>query len=253
MEANVALPAALIGDPVRAALLMALMDGRAHPAGDLARGVGVTAQAASNHLSRLRDGGLVLMQQEGRHRYYRLAGREVAEALESLQRLVPPPRPALEAPRSRPARQIRDARSCYDHLAGRLGVAVAEALAARGLIAADPVDDRRYRLTAAGEAWFRDFGVDTTPTAGRRVFARACLDWTERRPHLAGALGARLLTRLLGLGWVARVEGGRGLRLTLAGSQGLKRALAVELEPLVETKQSLASKPSPRLGGERVG
>lgn len=252
MDANLAIPAALIGDPVRARLLQALMDGRAHPAGELARAAGCTAPSASNHLARLRDGGLVLMRQEGRHRYYTLAGRTVAEAVEALQRLAPMPRP-LEAPRSRLARQIRDARSCYDHLAGRLGVAVAEALATRGLIVPDPADDRRYTLTAAGEAWFRDFGVDPSPPAGRRVFARPCLDWTERRPHLAGALGARLLARLFALGWVARVEGGRGLRLTLAGSQGLKRALAVELEPLVETKQSLASKPSPRLGGERVG
>jgi DNA-binding transcriptional ArsR family regulator len=240
MEANVALPASLIGDPVRAGLLMALMDGRAHPAGDLARSVGVTAQSASNHLARLLEGGLLLMQQEGRHRYYRLAGREVAEALEALQRLVPPPRPVLEAPRSRLAREIRDARSCYDHLAGRLGVAVMDGLLARDLVAPDPTDDHRYDLTPAGHAWFADFGVDTAPTAGRRIFARPCLDWTERRPHLAGALGARLLRRLLELKWVARVEGGRGLRLTLAGVQGLKRALGVELEPLAEAQRARA-------------
>jgi len=240
MEANVALPAALIGDPVRAALLMALMDGRAQPAGDLARRAGVTAQSASNHLSRLLEGGLVLMQQEGRHRYYRLAGRDVAEALEALQRLMPPPARVLEAPRSRLAREIRDARSCYDHLAGRLGVAVADALLARGLVAPDPGDARRYLLTPAGQAWFADFGVDAAPTLGRRIFARPCLDWTERRPHLAGALGARLLTRLLALKWLARVEGGRGLRLTLAGVQGLKRTLGVDLEPLVTQERTRA-------------
>lgn len=241
MEANVALPAALIGDPVRAALLMALMDGRAHPAGDLARGAGVTAQSASNHLARLLEGGLVLMQQEGRHRYYRLAGRDVAEALEALQRLMPPPARVLEAPRSRLAREIRDARSCYDHLAGRLGVAVADALLARGLVAPDPAEDRRYVLTPAGEAWFAEIGVDTAPTAARRIFARPCLDWTERRDHLAGALGARLLQRLLALKWLARAEGGRGLRLTLAGVQGLKRSLGVELEPLAAAEAPRAA------------
>lgn len=233
MDANLAIPAALIGDPVRARLLLALMDGRAHPAGDLARAAGCTAPSASNHLARLRDGGLVLMRQEGRHRHYALAGRAVAEAVEALQRLAPMPCP-LEAPRSRLARQIRDARTCYDHLAGRLGVAVADALAARGLIVPDPADPRAYAVTAEGAAWFEAFGVDPHPGTGPRLFARACLDWTERRPHLAGALGARLLARLFALGWVARVEGGRGLRLTLAGRQGLKRALGVELEPLAE-------------------
>ena len=229
MDANLAAPAALIGDPVRARLLLALMDGRAHPAGDLARGAGCTAQSASNHLARLLEGGLVLMERAGRHRYYRLAGRDVAEALESLQRLTPPPR-SLEAPRSKAARLLRDARSCYDHLAGRLGVAITDALAQRGLIATDPDDKKLFVLTDAGERWFEDFGVDTRPTAGRRIFARACPDWTERRPHLAGALGARLLHRLFTLGWIARTEGGRGLRLTLAGGQGFKRALGVELD-----------------------
>lgn len=141
------------------------------------------------------------------------------------------PAPQLMAPpRTKAARTLRDARSCYDHLAGRLGVAVTDALAARGLIAPDPGNDRLFVLTQAGERWFADFGVDTGTAAGRRIFARPCLDWTERRPHLAGALGARLLSRLLALGWVARVEGGRGLRLTLAGVQGFKRALGVELE-----------------------
>ncbi len=228
MDANLAAPAALIGDPVRARLLLSLMDGRAHPAGDLARGAGCTAQSASNHLARLLEGGLVLMEQAGRHRYYRLAGRDVAEALESLQRLTPPR--SLETPRTRAARLLRDARSCYDHLAGRLGVAITDALAQRGLIAPDPNDSRLHLVTLAGEAWFADFGVDTAPAAGRRIFARACLDWTERRPHLAGALGARLLHRLFAQGWIARTEGGRGLRLTLAGVQGFKRALGVELE-----------------------
>ncbi len=242
MDANLATPAALIGDPVRARLLLSLMDGRAHPAGDLARGAGCTAQSASNHLARLLEGGLVLMEQAGRHRYYRLASRDVAEALESLQRLTPPPR-SLEAPRTRAARLLRDARSCYDHLAGRLGVAITDGLAQRGLIAPDPNDSKLYLVTPAGEAWFADFGVDTAPAAGRRIFARACLDWTERRPHLAGALGARLLHRLFALGWIARTEGGRGWRLTLAGIQGFKRALGVELEvaaPLADAQSQRA-------------
>ena len=242
MDANLAIPAALIGDPVRARLLLALMDGCAHPAGDLARGAGCTAQSASNHLARLLEGGLVLMEQAGRHRYYRLAGREVAEAVEALQRLTPAPR-FLEAPRTRAARQLRDARSCYDHLAGRLGVAVTDALARRGLIAPDPDNARMFVVTPVGQRWFADFGVDTAPAAGRRVFARACLDWTERRPHLAGALGARLLHRLFALGWIARTEGGRGLRLTLAGIQGFKRALGVELEvaaPLADAQSQRA-------------
>jgi DNA-binding transcriptional ArsR family regulator len=227
MDANIAIPAALIGDPTRAALLSALMDGRARPSGELARLAGATPQGASNHLARLADAGLVSVTARGRCRDYRLAGPHVAAALEALAAIAPPVK-ALHPPISAAARRIRDARSCYDHLAGRLGVAVAEALEARGLVRLPDPAAAEFELTGAGHAWFEAFGVDTAP-ARTRPLARACLDWTERRPHLAGALGARLLTRLMALGWLARVEGGRGLAITAAGERGLRDALDIDL------------------------
>lgn len=228
MEANVALPAALIGDPARAAILLALFDGRALPATQLAWAAGVSPQAASNHLARLADGGLVAVTRQGRHRYYRLASAEVAQALEALSRLAPTPKP-LAPPLSPKARRLREARTCYDHLAGRLGVALADAFEREGLIAADGPE--RYRLTAQGEQRLAELGVDLAGLkTGRRGQARPCLDWTERRRHLAGPLAARLLARLFELGWLERGRESRAAVLTPVGRAGLRQAFGVELE-----------------------
>lgn len=228
MEANVALPAALIGDPTRAAMLLALLDGRALPATQLAWSAGVSPQAASNHLSKLADGGLVTVARQGRHRYYRLAGPEVAQALEALSRLTPTPKP-LDPPLSPTARRLREARTCYDHLAGRLGVALADAFERNGLIEGDGPE--RYRLTPAGEAKLAGLGVDLAEVkAGRRGLARPCIDWTERRRHLAGPLAARLLVRLFELGWIERGRETRAALLTPAGRAGLREVFGLELE-----------------------
>jgi DNA-binding transcriptional ArsR family regulator len=228
MDANVASPAALIGDPVRAAMLLALLDGRALPATELAWIAGVTPQAASNHLARLFGGGLVAVARQGRHRYYRLAGPEVAHALEALARVSPVPKP-LDPPLSPKARRLREARTCYDHLAGRLGVALADAFERQGLVEADGPE--RYRLTAAGEARLAALGIDLAGIkAGRRGLARPCLDWTERRRHLAGPLAARLLARLLELGWIEHGRESRAAVVTAAGRQGLKRAFGLDLD-----------------------
>src|SRR5690242_9217448 len=189
---NIAVPAALIGDPARAAMLNALLDGSARPAGALASLAGLSAQAASNHLARLVEGGLLAVEREGRHRYYRLAGARVAAALEALAGLAPPV-PPLREPRSRLARELRLARSCYDHLAGRLGVAVTRALEERGVLADTtdaPVEAKLYAVTKDGTRWLAELGIEVgaiRPT--RRGLARRCLDWTERRHHLAGPLG----------------------------------------------------------------
>jgi len=227
MEANVALPAALIGDPARAAMLLALFDGRAMPATQLAWAAGVSPQAASNHLAKLADGGLVAVTQQGRHRYYRLAGEGVAQALEALSRLTPTPKP-LDPPLSPKARRLREARTCYDHLAGRLGVALADAFEREGLIVADGAE--RYRLTPEGAARLAALGVDLAGIkAGPRGLARPCLDWTERRRHLAGPLAARLLTRLFALGWLERGRESRAAVLTPAGRAGLRDAFGIEL------------------------
>ncbi len=229
MEANIASPAALIGDPSRAAMLQALMDGRAQPAGALAWAAGLTAQAASNHLAKLVDGGLLKVEREGRHRYYRLANTEVAHALEALAVLAAPVR-SLDQPRSPLARALRDGRCCYGHLAGRLGVAVTDALVGHDVLR--PADDKQYAVTPAGRAWFEDLGLDLDTMRSKRGAARQCLDWTERRHHLAGPLGVSLLSRMVALGWIETVAGSRAARLTTLGREELRGRLGVDLEGL---------------------
>lgn len=227
MDANIATPAALIGDPTRAAMLQALQDGRAQPASALAWAAGVTAQAASNHLSKLVDGGLLAVEREGRHRYYRLASAEVAHAIEALSVLATPVR-SLEAPRSPQARALRDARCCYGHLAGRLGVRVCEALVARDFIR--PEADKLYAVTPHGRRWFEDLGVDVAALRSPRGVARQCLDWTERRHHLAGPLGVRMLAAMTARGWFVLEAKGRAVRVTAEGERALWEMLGVGLE-----------------------
>jgi len=234
MEANIAAPAALIADPARASILMALLDGRAHPAGALAYAANISPQAASNHLAKLRDGGMVAVEIEGRHRYYRLARPEIAVVLEALLSVAPPIR-SLDDPRSPKARRIRAARSCYDHLAGRLGVAMAEAMEARNLLSvpANAPAGKLYGITEAGRQWFAGLGIDVGAAGSKqRPLARRCLDWTERRHHLAGALGARLLARMETLGWVTRNRETRAVTVTRAGAEGLRRHLGIEWDAL---------------------
>ncbi len=226
MDANIATPAALIGDPTRAAMLQALQDGRAQPASALAWAAGVTAQAASNHLSKLVDGGLLAVEREGRHRYYRLASAEVAHVIEALSVLATPVR-SLAAPRSPKARALRDARCCYGHLAGRLGVRVCEALVERDLIR--PEADKLYAVTDEGRAWFEDLGVDVGALRSPRGVARQCLDWTERRHHLAGPLGVRMLEAMTARGWFVLEAQGRAVRVTAAGERALRERLGVGL------------------------
>jgi DNA-binding transcriptional ArsR family regulator len=218
--------ASLIADPARAAMLIALLDGRALPAGELAFAAGVTAQTASSHLAKLLDGGLIAVEAEGRHRYYRLAGAPVAQALEHLASIRPsePPRRKALSPQ---ARELRFARCCYDHLAGQIGVAVTTALEERAFLV--PADDKKFDVTAAGAAWFRGVGVDVgalRPT--RRGLARQCLDWTERRHHLAGPLGSALLGAFCDSGWLRRSRSSRAVQVTPIGRLEMKRQLGVE-------------------------
>lgn len=229
MDANIATPAALIGDPARAAMLQALMDGRALPATQLAWTAGVSPQSASNHLAKLVDGGLLSVTRQGRHRYYRLAGPQVAQALETLTLLTATPKP-LDPPLSPKARRLREARTCYDHLAGRLGVALADAFEREGLVEADGAG--RYRLTAEGHARLAKLGVDLEGLRPNpRGPLRPCIDWTERRRHLAGPVAARLLERLFELGWIERGREGRSATLTPAGRTGLGDLFGLRLKP----------------------
>jgi DNA-binding transcriptional ArsR family regulator len=227
MDANIAVPASLIGDPSRAAMLMALMDDRAMPATALAWAAGVSAQSASNHLAQLVGGGLLKVAAQGRHRYYRLASPDVARALETLA-VLGPLTGAPAHPRDAKARAMREARSCYDHLAGRLGVALADALEFGGLIERDGAE--RYRLTATGRERLDALGVDLSPIRpASRAAMRPCPDWTERRRHLAGPLAARLMTRLIDLDWLRRTGPTRALLLTPVGHRGLIEALGLDL------------------------
>jgi DNA-binding transcriptional ArsR family regulator len=213
--------AALVGEPTRAAILLALLDGRALPAGELAMEAGISAAATSLHLAKLTRGGLLLVQREGRHRYYRLASADVGHALEALGVIATSRPPARALTRERAA--LRAARSCYDHLAGALAVALAEKMARdRAIVAAG---ERSFEITPRGAGWLADvMGIDVSMLAtGRRPLARRCLDWTERRPHVAGALGAALLEHVLAARWVARVEGTRALRVTPRGREALTR------------------------------
>jgi DNA-binding transcriptional ArsR family regulator len=223
---NLSSIAFLIADAARAAMLMALVDGRARPAGELAFAAGVTAQTASSHLTKLLDAGLLAVEQEGRHRYYRLAGAHVASALEHVASLA-----AGQTVRRKPlgaqARRLQFARCCYDHLAGQLGVAVARGLVAGGFIA--PGDERRYCVTDEGRAWFAMFDIDVDRVKpGRHGIARCCLDWTEREHHLAGPLGVALLEAWCGQGWLRRARGSRVVEVTPAGWAGLRRTLGID-------------------------
>lgn len=217
--------AALIGDTARANILSALMGGQALTAGELTGHAGVSAQTTSGHLAKLADAKLLALEKQGRHRYYRLASPEIAHAMEALMAVA-----ATGPKRHRPVGPrddaMRTARTCYDHMAGRLGIALADGLCKQGHII---LSDGAGVVTNSGRQFFCDFGIDLQTGAGsKRSFCRTCLDWSERRPHLAGQVGAALLNRSLELGWVARLPDSRALRITIAGQRGF--ATAFELQ-----------------------
>lgn len=225
IEPDLASVASLLGDPSRAAMVMALLGGRPLAAGTLAAGAGVSPQTASAHLQRLAAAGIVRGVRDGRHKLFSLADVAVAEAVEALVRLAAV-RPVRSLRDSARLAQLRRARSCYDHLAGELGVAVTGAMLDRGWLAAP---GQAWRLTALGERRLRAWGVTVPPYPGRRPALRPCLDWSEREEHLAGGLGARLLSCLLARGWLTPLEGTRALHLTAEGRLRLERDLGVAL------------------------
>jgi DNA-binding transcriptional ArsR family regulator len=220
---NIARVAAMIGDTARSQVLTALMDGRAHTATELADAAGVTRQTISFHLGKLHDAGMIELQRQGRHRYFRLAGAEVAELLESLMGLATraaPIRPVF-GPRD-PA--LRKARICYDHLAGELGVLVYDEMHRLGLLCEL---DGSLGLTAPGRDWCTRLGIDIEGAKGaRRSLCRTCLDWSERRLHLAGSLGAALLDRIHQLGWARRERESRAIVFSAAGERSLHALFA---------------------------
>jgi len=210
--------AALIGDPARALMLAALMDGRSRTAGELAQAGGITPQTASAHLGKLAEAGLLAIEKQGRHRYHRLASADVSHVLEALMAVsaaaskVPVPGPRDLA--------LRHARTCYDHLAGELAVRLADGWLANGWI--DRAGDA-WTLTARGARGLQALDIEPPDTALRRPALRPCLDWSERRPHIGGQLGARLLEALFARGWVRRRRGSRALLVSDEGERALRR------------------------------
>jgi DNA-binding transcriptional ArsR family regulator len=234
--------AALLADPARCRVLLALNDGRALPASVLADEAGVTRATASSHLGKLTEAGLLRVEPQGRHRYYRLAGPQVGELLEKLMEIAPA-RPVRSLRESTRAGQLRTARTCYDHLAGRLGVEIMAGMIERRYL--DGGDGRHhpelgghdqvrgygrdvdYALTPAGRRWLDEMGV-VIPER-RRTLVRYCVDWSEQRHHLAGLLGRSILDRFLSAGWVRRRDRGRSVRVTPAGAAVLAERLGVRL------------------------
>ncbi|SMH56583.1 ArsR/SmtB family transcription factor [Azospirillum agricola] len=214
--------ALLLGEPARAAMLAALMDGRALTATELSAVAGVTPQTASGHLGQLRGAGLITAERQGRHRYHRLAGPEIARLLETVMQIAALTAPPLaKPPRTGPRdAALRHARLCYDHLAGELGVAITDALLARGAI---EFDDGAGLVTDQGVAFFRDLGIVVAPAPrSSRPLCRPCLDWSERRPHVAGAVGAALCAHLLERDVIRRSGGSRTLSTTPQGRAVLR-------------------------------
>jgi DNA-binding transcriptional ArsR family regulator len=220
--------AALLSEPGRSAMLMALIDGRALPAGQLAMIANVAPQTASSHLIKMVDGELLAVEQQGRHRYYRLANAEVAHAIEALMAIAPQPKaqPRTEARRPLPGSTLASARTCYSHLAGRLAVDIADALQKRGLLASR--EAKQFTVSQRGREWFGELGVEISEQQMKEPrFARQCLDWTERRHHIAGRLGSAMLTRFRELKWVAPIRDTRAVRVTLEGERRLWDLLQV--------------------------
>lgn len=224
---NIIEVASLIGEPSRVSMLVSLLGGKALPASELARTAKVTPQTASTHLAKLVEGGLLVSESHGRHRYYRLANAEVAHAMESLLTIATP-KPVRSLRESDQMRAIRYARTCYDHLAGEVGVALTQKMMELQMIEASGQD---YVLSESGKSKLRELGVvlEASPKSRRR-YARPCLDWSERRHHLAGSLGASLTNRLFELGWIERIPGGRAVRITALGSSGFLTEFDLQVE-----------------------
>ncbi|MEP7455627.1 winged helix-turn-helix domain-containing protein [Phyllobacterium sp. SB3] len=220
--------AALAGDPGRASMLNGLMDGRALTASELARLAGITAQTASSHLTRMIDAGLLQVEKQGRHRYHRLASPAVAQMIESIMRLAAPmadSKPVRTGPRDA---ALRAGRTCYDHLAGHLGVSIADALIGAGHL---DLGVDAGEMTPSGIRLFERAGIsiEAITAKSNRILCRPCLDWSERRPHLAGAIGAALCSHCFDQGWIRRVEGTRAVSVTPNGQRQLRETLGVNL------------------------
>jgi DNA-binding transcriptional ArsR family regulator len=225
-DANIAAVASLMADETRATILLALSDGRSLPAGELGRMARVAPSTASWHLDKLVEGGLLEIESWGKHRYFRVAGPRVVGAIEALAPLAPD-KPTRSLRQSRAAGRVRFARTCYDHLAGELGVSFTQALVEQGsLLEAE----EGYEVTEEGISRLRELGVDLSGGRERTRFAPRHVDWSERYHHFAGPLAKSTTSRLFELGWIVRVPQSRAVRLTEAGKSGLREHFALRIE-----------------------
>ncbi len=237
-QARFAEIAALVGDPARAAMLHALLDGRALTASELAAIGGITRQTASGHLARLTEAGLMSVVRQGRHRYHRLASSSVAQMMESIMCVAADAAPPMRKVRIGPKdAALRAARTCYDHLAGALAVGIADAMVENEWV---EFTEDAGAITPKGLKFLEDLGIDSQatlsrPGAGRRIFCKPCLDWSERRPHLAGRIGALLRDHCFEQNWVRRIGDGRALTITPAGQQAFRRYFGLHPEARKKT------------------
>ncbi len=226
--ANMVEVAALVGDTARATMLAALMGGQALTGSELAAIARITRPTASEHLTKLVAARLLTATKKRRNRYYRIASPLVAKMLESIKAVAAIETPPRHQPRSAEDDALRFARTCYDHLAGRLGVAIADALVAKRYVA---LNEEGGEVTAAGKRFLTGFGADLALKSGtRRIFCRPCLDWSERRYHVAGHIGAEFLRCCQEKGWLARQRGSRAISITQAGHKGLRTLLGIETQ-----------------------
>ncbi|MDN4526043.1 ArsR/SmtB family transcription factor [Fictibacillus fluitans] len=226
VKSNVAEIASIISESSRAAILTVLMDGRFHTASELASMAGIKPQTASFHLSKMQEAGIIAQQKQGRHRYYGIVNNEVANVMESLLFLAPPVK-ISSLKQSTQDKAIRYARTCYDHLAGKAGVTVTDALLKAGYL---KDEQETFLVTERGISFFNELGIDLEKTGKkRRSFSMRCLDWSERRHHLAGSLGNALLERFIELGWMLRVPQNRAVKITEEGITGFMRTFGIDL------------------------
>jgi DNA-binding transcriptional ArsR family regulator len=225
-KSNVAMIASLVSEPSRAAILTALLDGRFHTASELAHMAGIKPQTASFHLAKMTEAQVITVEKQGRHRYYGIQDPEVAQVMESLLSIAPPV-PIKSLKQASENEAIRLARTCYDHVAGHLGVQIMSFFMQKGILSED---QDGLHITQQGEIFFADFQINLKNTRQkRRSFSHKCLDWSERRHHLAGALGSALLDRLFELHWVEHLPTTRAIRITAEGKRGFKEVFSIEI------------------------
>lgn len=225
-KSNVAMIASLVSEPSRAAILTALLDGRFHTASELAHMAGIKPQTASFHLAKMTEAQVVTVEKQGRHRYYGIQDPEVARVMELFLSIAPSV-PIHSFKHASENEALRLARTCYDHVAGQLGVQLMSFFIQKGILSED---QDGLHITEQGETFFTDFQIDLKKTRQkRRSFSHKCLDWSERRHHLAGALGSALLDRLFELNWIERLPTTRAIRVTADGKRGFKGIFSIEV------------------------